>query len=157
MWTPGFDDQLFILQLMQPPCYTSQVTHKSLLTMRHELVRLCSQLPRWLNLTWVSWADCSRSMVTADWSPPWFDSWVPTQTANCSSLLTHCSDPSSLCIAFCFLKVRVTSRLTVSLSVLVSSPVRGSWPDNHSGLKSYSPVHMGRPLWREVGSIFCQS
>jgi hypothetical protein len=23
--------------------------------------------------------------------------------------------------------------------------------------KSYSPVHMGRPFWREDGSVFCQS
>jgi hypothetical protein len=42
---------------------------------------------------------------------------------------------------------------SVSLSVLVSSPARGSWPDIHSWLKSYSPVRMGRPLWREVGSV----
>jgi hypothetical protein len=46
---------------------------------------------------------------------------------------------------------------SVSLSVLVSSPAWGSWPDIYSLLKSYSPVHMGRPLWREVGSVICQS
>jgi hypothetical protein len=31
MWTPGFNGSGFILQLMQPRCYTSRVTHKSLL------------------------------------------------------------------------------------------------------------------------------
>jgi hypothetical protein len=48
---------------------------------------LCSQLPRWLNLTWVSCADCSRWMLTAHWSPPWFEliSWL---------LIPYCSDLS---------------------------------------------------------------
>jgi hypothetical protein len=39
--------------------------------MRHELVRLCSQLSRWLNSTWVSWADFSRWMLTTNSLTDW--------------------------------------------------------------------------------------
>jgi hypothetical protein len=47
---------------------------------------------------------------------------------------------------------------SVSLSVLVSSPVRGSWPDiSYSLTVTILSVGGGRPLWREGGSVFCQS
>jgi hypothetical protein len=60
-----------------------------------------------------------------------------------------------LCACEC-VSVCVCVDVSVSLSVLVSSLVRGSWPDVYSRLKCYSPVQMGRPLWREVGSVICQ-
>jgi hypothetical protein len=46
---------------------------------------------------------------------------------------------------------------SVSLSVLVSSPVRGSWPDICYCLTISVLSLGGRPLWREGGSVFCQS
>jgi hypothetical protein len=46
---------------------------------------------------------------------------------------------------------------SISLSVLVSSPVRGSWPDIDSCLKVAVLSYMGPLLWREVGSVICQS
>jgi hypothetical protein len=48
-----------------------------------------------------------------------------------------------------------TDGQSVSQSVLVSSPVRGSWPDIYFYFESYCPVYMGRPLWREDGSVIC--
>jgi hypothetical protein len=49
-------------------------------------------------------------------------------------------------------KVKVTlRRRSVRLSVLVSSP------RCFFLFESYCPVHVGRPLWREVGSVICQS
>jgi hypothetical protein len=45
----------------------------------------------------------------------------------------------------------------VSLFVLVSSPVRGSWPDISYCLTVTVLSLGGRPLWREGGSICCQS
>jgi hypothetical protein len=46
---------------------------------------------------------------------------------------------------------------SVSQYVLVSSPVWGSWPDSNWLFHSCGPVLFVRPLWREVGSVFCQS
>jgi hypothetical protein len=50
---------------------------------------------------------------------------------------------------------------SVSWSVLVSSPMWGSWPVFYLFIylfcESFSPVNMGRPLWREFGSVACQS
>jgi hypothetical protein len=40
---------------------------------------------------------------------------------------------------------------SVSLSVLVSSP------RCFFLFESYCPIHVGRPLWREVGAVICQS
>jgi hypothetical protein len=54
-------------------------------------------------------------------------------------------------------KVEVTLRLTVgqsvSQSVLVSCPIWGSWPDIYL-FDRYGLVFVGRPLWREDGSVF---
>jgi hypothetical protein len=46
---------------------------------------------------------------------------------------------------------------SVSLSVLVSSPVRGSWPDISYRLTVSVLSWGGRPLWWEGGSVLCQS
>jgi hypothetical protein len=46
---------------------------------------------------------------------------------------------------------------SVSLSVLVSSPISGSWPDINYVVKVTVLSIGGRPLWREVGSVFCHS
>jgi hypothetical protein len=46
---------------------------------------------------------------------------------------------------------------SISLSVLVSSPFRGSWPDICYCLTISVLSLGGRPLWREGGSVFCQS
>jgi hypothetical protein len=42
-------------------------------------------------------------------------------------------------------------------SVLVSSPVWGSWPDINYCLSLSVLSWGGRPLWREGGSVLCQS
>jgi hypothetical protein len=44
---------------------------------------------------------------------------------------------------------------SVSLSVLVSSPIWGSWPDIYYLCDSYGLLFVGRPLWREDGCIVC--
>jgi hypothetical protein len=46
---------------------------------------------------------------------------------------------------------------SVSLSDLVSSPVRGSWPDISYCLTISVLSLGGRPLWRKGGSVSCQS
>jgi hypothetical protein len=46
---------------------------------------------------------------------------------------------------------------SASLFVLVSSPVRGSWPDISYCLTVSVLSWGGRPLWREDGSVLCQS
>jgi hypothetical protein len=46
---------------------------------------------------------------------------------------------------------------SVSLSTLVSSPVWGSWPDISYCLTVTLLSLGGRPLWREDGSVVCQS
>jgi ABC-type Fe3+-siderophore transport system permease subunit len=45
----------------------------------------------------------------------------------------------------------------VSRSVLVSSPVWGSWPDINYCLTVTLLSLGGRPLWREDGSVVCQT
>jgi hypothetical protein len=51
-------------------------------------------------------------------------------------------------------RVRVTLRLTVSQSVCVGvEPRLGLMTRYLFFIESYSSVHMGRPLWREVGSV----
>jgi hypothetical protein len=52
-------------------------------------------------------------------------------------------------------KVKDTLRLTVSQQVLVSSPIRGSWPDIYSCSTVTVLFFVGRPLWRNDGSVFC--
>jgi hypothetical protein len=47
-----------------------------------------------------------------------------------------------------------TDSRSVSQYVLVSSPIWGPWPDNYNLCDSYSLVLVGRPLWREDGSVF---
>jgi hypothetical protein len=50
-----------------------------------------------------------------------------------------------------------TDDQSVSLSVMVSSPVWGSWPDI-SYCVTVTVLYLGgRPLWREDGSVVCQS
>jgi hypothetical protein len=44
---------------------------------------------------------------------------------------------------------------SVSQSVLVWSPVWGSWPDIYFIWKLLSCLWGGRPLWREDGSVIC--
>jgi hypothetical protein len=46
---------------------------------------------------------------------------------------------------------------SVSLSVLVSSPFWGSWQDINYRLTVTDLSLGGRPLWREDGSVVCQS
>jgi hypothetical protein len=46
---------------------------------------------------------------------------------------------------------------SVSLSILVSSPVWGSWPDISYCLTVNVLSLGGRPLWREDGSVVCKS
>jgi hypothetical protein len=46
-------------------------------------------------------------------------------------------------------------RQSVSQYVLVSSPIWNFWPKIF--FRSYCLVFLGRPLWREVGSVICQS
>jgi hypothetical protein len=56
------------------------------------------------------------------------------------------------------ISVRVTLRLTVSQSVCLGVEPRLGLMTRYSFfLENYCPVHMGRPLWREVGSVVCQS
>jgi hypothetical protein len=51
-------------------------------------------------------------------------------------------------------RVRVTLQLTVSQSVCLGvEPRPGLMTRYLFILESYRPVHMGRPLWREVGSV----
>jgi hypothetical protein len=45
----------------------------------------------------------------------------------------------------------------VRLSILVPSPVWGSWPDTSYCLTGTVLSLGGRPLWREDGSVVCQS
>jgi hypothetical protein len=49
-----------------------------------------------------------------------------------------------------------TDGQSVCLSVLVSSPVWGSWPDINYCLTVTVLSWGGRPLWREDGSVVCQ-
>jgi hypothetical protein len=44
---------------------------------------------------------------------------------------------------------------SVSQYVLVSSPIRDFWPGIF--FQSYCFVYLGHPLWREVGTVICQS
>jgi hypothetical protein len=53
-------------------------------------------------------------------------------------------------------KVKVMLRLTVGQYVLVSSSLWDLWPDIIFCLK-VAVVSVGRPLWREVGSVSCQT
>jgi hypothetical protein len=54
------------------------------------------------------------------------------------------------------LKVKVTLRLTVSQSICVGvEPRLGLMTRCFFLFESYCPVHVGRPLWREVGSVIC--
>jgi hypothetical protein len=46
---------------------------------------------------------------------------------------------------------------SASQYVLVSSPIWDFWPEIFFFLQSYCLVFLGRPLWREVGSVICQS
>jgi hypothetical protein len=64
------------------------------------------------------------------------------------SLVSSCYN-SSLTV-----RVRVTVWRSVSLSVLASSPVRGSWPDINYCLTVTFLSLGGRPLWRE-GAVVC--
>jgi hypothetical protein len=52
-------------------------------------------------------------------------------------------------------KVKVTLWLTVSQSVLVSSPHLGLMTRYLLLFDSYGLVFVGRPLWGEDGSVFC--
>jgi hypothetical protein len=55
-------------------------------------------------------------------------------------------------------QVKVTLRLTVSQSVRLGVEPRLGHTTRYFFLfESYCPVHVGRPLWREVGSVVCQS
>jgi hypothetical protein len=54
-------------------------------------------------------------------------------------------------------RVRVTLRLAVSQCVLVSSPIWGSWPEISYCLTVTVLSLGGHPLWREHGSVVCQS
>jgi hypothetical protein len=55
-------------------------------------------------------------------------------------------------------KVKVTLRLTVSQSVYLGvEPRLGLMTRCFFLFESYCPVHVGRPLWREFGSVICQS
>jgi hypothetical protein len=64
------------------------------------------------------------------------------------------------CITDAVVKVKVTLRLTVSQSVsqyvLVSSQIWDFWPELFF-FKVTVLSFLGRPLWREVGSVMCQS
>jgi hypothetical protein len=58
----------------------------------------------------------------------------------------------------CRVRVRVTLRLTVSQSVWLGvEPHLGLMTRYLFLFESYSPVHMGRPLWQEVGSVIVDS
>jgi hypothetical protein len=46
---------------------------------------------------------------------------------------------------------QVRIKVTLRLTVLVSSPMWGPWPDNYYLCDSYGLLLVGRPLWREVG------
>jgi hypothetical protein len=81
-----------------------------------------------------------------------------------SKPLTAVLFPSSLLqprVSHCFsglVKVKATLRLTVSQSVCLGvEPRLGLMTRCFFLLESYCPVHVGRPLWREVGSVICQS
>jgi hypothetical protein len=55
-------------------------------------------------------------------------------------------------------KVKVTLRLTVSQSVCLGvEPRLGLMTRYYFLNESYCPVQVGRPLWREVGFVICQS
>jgi hypothetical protein len=67
-------------------------------------------------------------------------------------LLTHPWLPSQ----WSQVKVKVTLRLTVSQSVRLGVEPRLRHTTRYYFLfESYCPVHVGRPLWREVGSVVC--
>jgi hypothetical protein len=70
--------------------------------------------------------------------PSWA-TWLPTAESTNSQSQSHCDWRS------------------VSLSVLVSSPVWGSWPDINYCLTVLVLSLGGRPLWRQDGSVVCQS
>jgi hypothetical protein len=66
--------------------------------------------------------------------------------------------PSSvLCCGVEGIRVRVTLQLTVSQFVLVSSPIWDFRPERFFFFEVTVLSYLGRPLWREVGSVICQS
>jgi hypothetical protein len=72
-----------------------------------------------------------------------------------------CSNPAHffcVCVVLCRYKVKVTLRLTVSQSVCLGvKPKSGTSDQRFFFPQSYCLVFLGRPLWREVGSVMCQS
>jgi hypothetical protein len=66
MWMPGFNGSGLFYNL----CNLVATLHKSHNETRTgfstSVCLLFSQLPHWLNLTWVPWADCSCWMLTAN-------------------------------------------------------------------------------------------
>jgi hypothetical protein len=92
-------------------CSLVATLHQSPVSHSYNETRIspCSQLPRWLNLTWASWADFSHWMLTANsltdlpmslvWLCLWTDwllYWVPTltdwQLTLAHSLLAECQN-----------------------------------------------------------------
>jgi hypothetical protein len=84
---------------------------------------LCSHLPRWLNLTWVSWTDCSRWMLTANYC------------------LITALDWTRLLVAYSLLLWSLhASGLTPGFSTLTDWMSKSTLLSRSSGLVRYHPV-----------------
>jgi hypothetical protein len=88
----------------------------------------------------------SQLVILGRWLLTWLIWFLPRLTLSIAVCQLTLSESESHC-----------DWRSVSLSVLMSSPVRGSWPDISYCLTVTVLSLGGGPLWREGGFVFCQS